>query len=783
MSFRNVFLAFTILATITFAQKNTFFVSGYIYNSSTKEPLENCNIQLPILNLGAVSDNYGFFNLALPIGTHKLRFTYVGFKTEERIVSLSTNNKKIDITINLQPKAIEEDEVKIFGKKKLPTTNIQIIDSKDIQLMPTINSDVLRSVQILSGVTTGNELNSGYNVRGGTFDENLIYLNGYEIYRPFLLRTGVEESQTLINPDMVSGLTFYNGAFPAKFGDRMASVLEVEYNKKNDERLQGGVRIDFLNLGANLKSRYKKLSWNIGTRYAYPTTFLNTLQTRGDYESSFSDIQVLTNYEISESSDLELFGIYAENKFKFIPKTWDGNFGGFRRGDQRGLSIDFLGDKTFSYYTNLFGLKYQNEITKSILLNLSVSKYLTEEKENYNTSNKIYYYLNPLRPEEDREYLKTQFEQGNNFVKLNSYRTKAYLNFTFAQHIIDLGTEYRFVKLENQLNESFYEEGEETLLGKSFSNKYNANYTLKSFSLFAEDNISFSNKLNAKIGIRFLNYEYSNENLISPRVTFSYQPTLLHNITFSWGYYYQPPFINELRGTRTNNLKSQKAIHYVLNWEYLFKEKLKLKTEIYYKNLQNLIPFYFDEYKMIYTATNNREGFAKGIDIMVEGELVDGMKSWFGYSYLDTRERKIGFSKFHRRLYDQTHTLQIFFQDKMGKHKNWQSHLRFLAGSGFLYYNRYLSYSPLTKTSNIEISFENPNEYLFYLRVDMGLSANFDIGNGYKIIGVTEILNIFNRYNAGAYIWVQALKEIKAPINIPQILSKRFFNIRLQLVF
>ena len=220
-----------------------------------------------------------------------------------------------------------------------------------------------------------------------------------------------------------------------------------------------------------------------------------------------------------------------------------------------------------------------------------------------------------------------------------------------------------------------------------------------------------------------------------------------------------------------------------MGWEYLFEEKLKLKAEIYYKGLQNIIPFYFDEFKMVYREQNSSEGFAAGLDIMVEGELVDGMKSWFGYSYLDTQERRIGDTNYQRRLFDQTHTLQIFLQDKMGKHQNWQSHLRFLVGSGFLYYNRFLSYSHLTKTSQIEINFNNPNEYLFFFRVDMGLSANFDMGNGYKIVAVAEILNVFNRYNAGAYQWVQALREIKAPINIPHILSKRFLNLRMQFVF
>ncbi|MEE9430917.1 MAG: TonB-dependent receptor, partial [Melioribacteraceae bacterium] len=348
---------------------------------------------------------------------------------------------------------------------------------------------------------------------------------------------------------------------------------------------------------------------------------------------------------------------------------------------------------------------------------------------------------------------------------------------------INIGTEYRLTDLHSKLKESQKEVGEETLLSKPTNDNYNLKFNLNSLSFFAEDNISISNNFNANIGIRLLKYEYSNENLISPRVTLSYRPSLLHNFTFSWGYYYQPPFINELRGARTNSLKSQEAIHYVLGWEYLFKEKLKLKVEIYYKDLQNIIPFYFDEFKMVYREQNSREGFAAGLDVMVEGELVDGMKSWFGYSYLDTQERRIGDANYQRRLFDQTHTLQIFLQDKMGKHQNWQSHLRFLVGSGFLYYNRFLSYSHLTKTSRIEINFNNPNEYLFFFRVDMGLSANFDMGNGYKIVAVAEILNVFNRYNAGAYQWVQALREIKAPINIPHILSKRFLNLRMQFVF
>ncbi len=771
------------LSNKSFPQQKSSFISGNVYNSVTKEPLENCNITLQKLQLGTTTNKAGYFKLLVPVGTYKVKISYIGYYPSIQSFTLSAAKRKIYAKIFLSPQVIKEDEIQVIANKEEPTIKKQEIKTKDIQLMPTINSDVLRSVQILSGVSTNNELTSGYNVRGGSYDENLIYLNGYEIYRPFLLRTGVEENQSLINPDMVSNLTFYNGTFPAKLGDRMSSALEVQYKNTNENQLHGSVRADFLNFGLNLKSKYKKLNWNIGLRYAYPTKFLNSLQTRGDYEPSFSDFQIAANYKITHNSVLEFLGIYADNKFNFVPKTWNGNFNGFERGDQRGISIDFLGKKNFGYITQLYGVKYKNKINNNLSASVAVSKYLTNEEEKFNTINNIYYNSNPFNPSDGREFLKSQFENGNNFVKLNSLRFKTNLRYVNKIHSFNIGVNYKLRNLKSQIDESFNEKGEETLLLKPYKKHYNLDYNLNSFSLFAEDNILIGNKISTRIGLRFLRYTFSKENLISPRFTFSYKPSLIHNFTFSWGYYYQPPFINELRSIKVKDLKSQKAIHYVFGWQYRFRNNLTLKTEIYYKDLHNLIPFYFDEFKMIYVEKNNREGFAKGIDIMIEGELVDGLKSWFGYSYLDSQERKIGAKKYQRRLFDQTHTLQIFFQDKMGKHKNIQSHLRFLAGSGFLYYNRYLKKDPATNKTFIAIDYNNPFEYLFYLRVDMGLSASFKLGEKYKLLGIVEILNIFNRYNAGAYQWIQALKDLNTPLNIPQILSKRFLNLKIKLIF
>ena len=202
--------------------------------------------------------------------------------------------------------------------------------------MPNIYSDVLRSVQVLSGVSTNTELSSGYNVRGGSYDENLIYLNGYEIYRPFLLRVGVEENQSTINPYMVENLTFYNGAFPSSLGDRMSSALIADYSNNHSEKLEGSFSASILDLGINLKNKYEKLNWSLGFRYANPAAFLKSLKTRGDYRPSYSDFQLLLNYDISKNSQLELFGLYADNKFDISPTNWSGNFGFLGRGDYRG---------------------------------------------------------------------------------------------------------------------------------------------------------------------------------------------------------------------------------------------------------------------------------------------------------------------------------------------------------------------------------------------------------------------------------------------------------------
>lgn len=777
-------ILFFALTVSLLSQSSKITLHGTVYNFHTKETLSNCNILVVENSFGTVSDKDGNYSINLDIGNYTLQFSYVGFETICKDVVITGEKKKVKLDVQLEPISLLEDEVTVTGEAEETPTVKQKLKSKDTQLMPNVYNDVLRSVQVLAGVTTNNELSSGYNVRGGSFDENLIYLNGFEIYRPFLLKQGVEESQTLVNPDMVSGIQFYNGGFPARFGDRMSSALEVNYTDSFPEKISGTIRADLLNVGATLSGKHGKLNWKIGGRYAYPDAFLQKLQTTGDYSPAFSDIQLITTYQLSGKTKLEFLGLYAQNKFFLEPDSWVGNFGGFYRGDYRRIRIDYDGRSEYKYLTALAGLRATSFLNDDLKLSTSVSIYNTDEKEYRNTTGDVYYNENATDNNYDRdEYLKTRYESADDRITLNSIRINSGLEYKINNHTLSSGLEYRLVDLENKLNEYYYEEGEKSILQVPVKVLADEKYSLNNFAFFVEDEVKFTPELTGNIGVRFLHYDYSDENLISPRINLSYTLSPLTTFTAGWGYYYQPPFINELKNPNIGQLKSQRAIHYTLGWNQKVKSNLTLSAELYYKDLDNLIPFYFDELKMVYVNGNTREGYAYGLDLQLDGQLIEGMRSIFGYSYLDTKERTKGTTDYKRRLLDQTHTLQIFLQDKIKKHPNWQSHLRFLFGSGLLYYNRVTRTDSETGNKYIEVDIENPQEYFLFFRVDMGLSASFDVFEKYKLIAVAEVLNVFDHLNYGSYDWVQALDEFDAPVRIPRVLSKRFFNVRVEFRF
>ncbi len=776
-------LSSILLTSINFSQSLNGTISGFIYDAETKEPLVGANVLVEGTRNGVSTSLDGRFVLKLNPGIHTVRFSFIGYERERQVFQITVSRKNFEVEVALEPVAILEEEVTVTGEKIKPTTVVQNIEAKEIQSMPTLHNDAMRTVKVLAGVASNNELSSGYNVRGGSFDENLIYINGFEIYRPFLLRHGVEENQTLLNQDLISGLKFYNGAFPVNYGDRMSSALDVSYAKNQDSQFSGTIRADVFNVGASIKTNGDNHKLGVGFRYAYPELFSTSLQTQGDYNPSFSDFQLSGEYFISKSTTLELLGIYANNKFALTPTDWVANYGGFFRGDIRELKIEYDGANSFEYKTALLGLRLNHSISKNFTLVVSVSDYYTVESEDRNTSGRIINNGQVDNDGDDGDFKKTRFEFADNSIELNSLRFRNELHYRINNHMFSFGFEYRSVGLDNQVNERLFETGEKTLLQVPIDKQFSRTDRLNNFSAFIQDEIALAEGLNANIGLRFLRYEYTNESLFSPRFNFTYIESPANIFTFSWGYYHQAPFINELRNPDLRKIKSQQSIHYVFGWERILKPDLKLTAEAYYKDLDNLIPYYFDELKMVYLNGNTREGYSYGLDLQLDGELVKGMRSIIGYSYLDSRERDKGTTQYQRRLTDQTHTINVFLQDKMPKHPNWQAHLRLLLGSGFLFYNRTTHRDLNTGNTLIDVDINRPEEYFMFFRVDLGVSAAFDVTDNSKLTAVAEILNIFNQLNYSSYDWIQVFEEYNSPMRIPRVLSRRFFNFRVEYRF
>jgi hypothetical protein len=771
-----------LLCPALFSQNNSSKISGLISDKNNNQPLSNCNIFIEDLYTGTTSDINGFYSLNLPPGNYKILFSYVGYNSVIKIISIEPAENELMLNIFMEQKPFDQEEITVVGKRETPSTINQNITAKDIRHIPNVFSDPVRTVQIFAGVSTNNELSSSYNVRGGSYEENLIYLNGYEIYRPFLLRAGTEENQSLLNPDMIDNLSFFNGAFPANYGDKMSSALDVNYIKEQNTSLKGRLRLDLMNGGIMLCKKFDKLNIITGFRYAYPGLFLNTLQTSGEYKPSYSDIQLLANYNLSKSELIETFVLYADNIYNQTPDQWTGHLRTDRGAAYNQVTINYNGSRNYSFNTNLIGVRYDKTFNENLRLSVTSSRYGTEELETTDLVGDIYFSPDAESPESGKQLVKTRFEKNDNSLKLYSYSLSPKISLFTGKNEFNFGAELKFVDIKNVISENAFEKTINTIQQMTKFMHLNQDYSLNSYVLYSQNRILLANNWITDVGFRFLHYEFTNENLISPRITISFYADSDQTFNFSWGYFYQPPFVNELKYMSTGDLqrvKSQRAIHYVFGWEYYFKPDVRLQIEAYYKNLKNLYPFYFENIKMIYLDDYTTEGSAFGFDVMFQGEIVKGIDSWLGYSYLDSQERYSGSSKpYRRRLLDQTHTMQIFLQDRIPNHPNWKSHLKFLFGSGFLFNPRQIVTNDEGQSEFI-INFDNPEEYLIYFRVDMGVSAEFNISENDLVI-TAEVLNLFNQFNIAGYEWIQLFSDYQQPIRIPQILSKRFFNIRME---
>ena len=781
-SARFFFLVVTIVSLQARAQENPEPLRGHVSDAKTNLPLAGVNVVILRTFSGTATDSLGNFSLNIGAGKYTIRFSRVGYEPASRELNVAPGMRIPLINISLKPTAYLAHEVTISAERQTASPGIHKIEEKNLQYIPTVYSDVLRSVTILPGVSSDNELTSAYNVRGQNFDANLIYLDGFQIYRPYLVRQGIEESQSAVNQNMVGSLEFYDGAFPVQYGDKMSSVLVVNYKKVQEPGLGGEVDADLLNLGATLHDRIGALSWVAGFRYAYPSSFTNALQTKGAYVPRYMDFQFLATATLPGNIKTELLFMTARNTFDLTPRDWTGDFAvdawyAFRR-----IALKFAGADNYEYDSNLLGLRLTAPMDENSILSASFACYSDKESYDENLSYGIYYSPSSYDPQDSVSYLGTGYEFAGNSLNMNRLEFKTNFDSHHGTHDTKAGITLRTSLMDNLLNESSYYIPPP---GPSYFAYQRQRIKFNSISGYIEEDVIPSRNLTFNLGLRALKYHFTNEFLLSPRASASFRPDTANLLSIGWGYYYQPPYFYETRDKtpqQAANLRSQLAIQYQLRYERAFENDTHVLAEVYYKSLSRQLPYYYtNQLELTYGDTNNYNGYAYGFDLQYEGKLSQRLDTWIGYGYMVARDRRES-GPYQRSLLDQTHTIRIFLQDAMPELHNSQAHVTLLFGTGYNYHPMMNVTGPDGTTQTVP-DFNLVYPYPFYYRIDMGLTMKFNLGEKRSLTLNVDVLNVFDKNNIVSYSWYTIPGEFSYPLEVPNLLSARFFNIGVRAEF
>lgn len=789
-----------------FAQNNPsqITIKGKVLDQF-KKPISNVNITHN--NFGTISSPEGEFQLKLSIQNKlNIKFSHVGYKIQN--LEINANNKSFydlgeiiltDKDNYLSDVKITSDEYRFKG--------FTTIDPKKLEQLPSISGGVESIIKLLPGVSASNELSNQYSVRGGNYDENLIYINGIEIYKPFLVRNGQQEGLSIINSNLVSSIEFSAGGFDAKFGDKLSSVLNIKYFEPKTQKTNVNLSPLGLELSTMGTSKNYLLSYQLGARVKTNRSILNSMDDNNNYNSRFGDIQSLIKYDLNSEIQLSFFSYYSENKYEMIPISREAKFGTVSEALQ--LTIYFEGKEVDSYITNLNALSSKYSPNENLEIRLTSSFFNTKEQEFYDILGEYWLgeldnnlgsdqlgevvfnrgvgaYMNHARNELSANVWNMYFDGIYNF-KLNDLPFELNWGGKFQiESVTDNIREwvmidsagYSISPFNNDLNLYEFYKGNSHLESKRTS----------SYFQISNDFKIKNDKINWILGARFNYWDFNNELFISPRFNINYKPQWNRDFIFnaSIGSYNQSPFFREFRdnlGNLNTNIKSQKSIHYVVNSDYQFNylnRPFKLTTSIFYKKLWDLIPFELDNLQINYLNENNATGYSAGLDFKIFGEFVPDVDSWLSLSLLTTRENIKGDGYgYIPRPTDRRLNASVFFQDYFPNNPNYKMQLSLSYGSGLPF--------GAPNTERYQQTLRIPS----YKRLDIGFSrsikrtdkkSKLDLLNNFKSIWASlEIFNLVNIQNTSSYIWVSdASNRYYA---VPNYLTGRLFIFKVNLDF
>lgn len=844
-----LFKIFFLFSLFVSAQENAF-ISGIVFNEK-KDPIKNVQIILSPINRIAITDTNGFFSITVPPYTSiNISFNHINYLPNGTIVNLKPGESK-KINTELKSSFVSSDEVVIIEKKKDNATEIKV-DVKAAQKIVSANDDGLSFAKALPSVNSNNELSSSYSVRGGSFDENLIYVNGIQVYRPFLVRAGQQEGLSFINGDMISDITFSAGGFDAKYGDKLSSVLDITY--LSPDSLTGAFSASMLGARATIGNKHNKLSYIMSGRYKSNSYLLGSLETQADYRPLFFDYQAYVNYEASKKWSFGFLGNSSLNQFRMVPQTRTTRFGGINQAFQ--LTVNFDGQEISRFQTNFgaFTTDFRPFKNDSTVLKLTASAFTTSEEETFDIEGS--YRLNELETNfgED-DFGKEAALLGNgsfldhsrNFLEATIVNVEHTGKNVWKGGVFLWGAKMQYEEINDELLE--WKNQDSAGYSVPFINsselkfaeylRTDANIASTRTSGFIQNNWRFLKKngksqLYLNTGLRANHWTFNNELFFSPRASVTYTPSSLKtdtagkeyrdstNFTYrlAWGIYGQPAFYRELRnfeGEINENIKAQKSTHYVAGVDYDFykwKRPFTIRTEAYYKEMTNIIPFDVENVRVRYYGENSANAYAYGLESRINGEFIKGLESWLSASYMKTEEdivddyyyryynangEKIvdGFTldqgvddsiKFTRgympRATDQRVSVKIFFQDEMPRFQQLKVHLNLVYASG----------QPFGTPGSVEG--RNTERMPDYRRADIGFTYQFvEDGKLYRKTGKVEmptnhflkhfkdfgirmeVFNLLDISNTISHLWVSDINDTEYAV--PNFLTPRLINVRI----
>ena len=730
-----------------------------------------------------MSNLKGEFSISLNTADSvEVKFTMVGYGVRKRVFRRPKG--KMTVQIVMHP-AATLNEITVTQRRR-QTSQMEQLNTKDLKGNPSTTGNAVEElIQQQAGVSSHNELSSQYNVRGGSFDENSVYINQVEVYRPLLISSGQQEGLSVINPNMVEKVGFSTGGFNAKYGDKMSSVLDISYRRIKG--FEANATASLLGASGFLGYGNSKLSMSHGLRYKTNKYLLGSLETTGEYNPKFIDYQTYINYIPNKRWSIYFIGNISDNHYNFKPESRETSFG--TMADIKQFKVYFDGEEK-DRFTTLFGaLGVTRNIKDSTSIKFITSAFHTKESETYDIAGQ--YWLDDTQTQESLG-IGTYMEHARNYLTADVVSFKLIGHHQTRRHNIEAGISLKLEKIKEQARE--YEMRDSS----GYSIPHSANRLDMIYTLSAKNNIS-SNRIEAYIqdtyrwnkgnsyytlnyGVRLANWSFNKETTVSPRASLAIVPAFNNDITFriATGLYYQAPFYKEMRDTTTVNgittailndhIKSQQSIHFIAAADYRFKmlnRPFKFTAEAYYKAMSNLIPYNVQNMKITYYGENVSKGYAAGIDLKLYGEFVPGTDSWLTLSLMSTRQKYN--NEWVPMPTDQRWAVNLHFTDYFPGTERWKMTLRLAFADGLPFGAPHRGLE--------QQQFRAPA----YKRADIGMSY-CALKNTKGIKGLwlgLDCLNLFGISNVNSYYWVTDVTNIQW--GVPNFLTGRQINAKISL--